>query len=98
MKEPKKTLGDVLLATRLDETALRAPEKPHAPVRVKRGQLRNPKAIPSRRGKVGLTVYLDPVCHATLKKLADDEDIPIRELIDEGINLVLERRHAKPLA
>ena len=60
--------------------------------------MRNPNAIPSRRGKVGLTVYLDPVCHATLRKLSYEEDISIKELIDEGINLMLERRHAKPLA
>jgi hypothetical protein len=47
---------------------------------------------------VGLTIYLDKVCHTTLKKLALDEDVTIKDLIEEGINMVLEKRHRKPLA
>ncbi len=96
MSESKKTLGGALRSTRLDETAIRGGSAPE-PLRLKRGP-RNPNAIPSRRGKVGLTVYLDPVCHAALKRIALEDDIPIKELIEEGINLMLERRQSKPLA
>jgi hypothetical protein len=99
MNEPKKTLGNALQATRLDAAALRAPEKPHEPIRAKSGKVHNAgNPSPSRRGKVGLTIYLDKVCHTTLKQIALDEDVSIKDLIEEGINDVLQKRHRKPIA
>lgn len=32
------------------------------------------------------------------KKRNENEDVTIKDLIEEGINMVLEKRHQKPLA
>ena len=74
------------------------PKKLHAPVRAKGGKVHNPDAIPSRKGKVGMTVYLDKVLHTTLKQIALDEDVTVKDLIEEGIDYILRKRHRKPIA
>jgi hypothetical protein len=69
------------------------PEKPRKPEKIY-----NAKATPARRGKRGLTLYLDPVAHADLKAIAEDEDKRLEDLLKEGVNLVLQRHGKKPIA
>lgn len=40
----------------------------------KREKIYNAGATPGRRGKRGLTIYLDPAAHRVLKDLAERED------------------------
>jgi hypothetical protein len=68
------------------------------PERRKRDKIYNEKATPARRGKRGLTLYLDPVAHAALKDIAEDEDKLLQDLLKEGVNLVLQRYGKKPIA
>jgi len=68
------------------------PEKP------KPEKIYNARATPGRRGKRGLTIYLDPVAHAELKSIAESEDKQLQALLIEGINLVLQRYGKKPIA
>jgi hypothetical protein len=58
----------------------------------------NAAATPGRRGKRGLTIYLDPVAHADLKAIAENEDKLLQDLLKEGVNLVLQRYGKKPIA
>ena len=51
-----------------------------------------------RRGKRGLTIYLDPAAHRVLKDLAEREDKKLQDLIFEGVNLVLQSYGEKPIA
>lgn len=51
---------------------------------------RNPNGQKSRRGKVGLTIHLDPVTHRALKKVAWEFDTTCDALIRQGINYVLQ--------
>jgi hypothetical protein len=74
MTVPKPSMSDALLKTK--EPPKRKPEK-----------IYNAAATPGRRGKRGLTIYLDPVAHADLK-----------DLLKEGVNLVLQRYGKKPIA
>jgi hypothetical protein len=69
------------------------PEKPP-----KKEKIYNPAASRGRRGKRGLTLYLDPVAHAELKAVAEDEDVKLEDLLKEGVNCVLQRRGRKPIA
>ena len=69
------------------------PEKP-----AKKEKIYNAAATPARRGKRGLTIYLDPVAHAALKEIAEDEDKLLQDLLKEGVNLVLQRHGKKPIA
>lgn len=46
----------------------------------------------------GLTIYLDPVAHAALKAIAEEEDKLLQDLLKEGVNLVLQRYGKKPIA
>jgi hypothetical protein len=81
-----------------------AVQRAKEPVKPKREKLYNAKSTPCRQGKRGLTVYLDPVAHASLKEIAEDKsaiedrDVPIKELLLEGVNLVLQRYGKKPVA
>ncbi len=72
--------------------------KSEDPERIKPEKVYNAKATPGRRGKRGLTIYLDPVAHADLKAIAEQEDKQIQQLLLEGINLVLQRYGKKPIA
>jgi len=69
------------------------PEKPP-----KKEKIYNPAASRGRRGKRGLTVYLDPVAHAELKAVAEDQEKRLEDLLKEGINVVLQRYGKKPIA
>jgi hypothetical protein len=71
---------------------VKEPEKP------KKEKVYNPAATPGRRGKRGLTVYLDPMAHAELKAVAEDQEKRLEDLLKEGINLVLARYGRKPIA
>ena len=64
----------------------------------KPGKVFNAGATPGRRGKRGLTLYLDPAAHAVLKDLAQREDKKLQDLIFEGVNLMLQRYGEKPIA
>lgn len=44
---------------------------------------------PCRRGKKGMTVYLDPQDHRMLKQLALDEGTNVNALLLKSVNLVL---------
>ena len=68
------------------------PEKPK-----KKEKIYNEKATPGRRGKRGLTIYLDPVAHGELKAIAEDEDKQLKDLLEEGVNLVLHKYGKKPI-
>ncbi len=72
--------------------------KSEDPERIKPEKVYNAKATPGRRGKRGLTIYLDPVAHADLKAIAEQEDKQIQQLLLEGVNLVLQRYGKKPIA
>lgn len=82
----KPNLGGALQRTKESEKA-RKPQK-----------LYNAAATPGRRGKRGLTIYLDPVAHADLKEIAESEDKLLQDLLKEGVNLVLQRYGKKPIA
>ena len=68
------------------------------PERKKKEKVYNPAATPGRRGKRGLTIYLYPETHADLKAIAEDEDKQLKDLLEEGVNLVLQRYGKKPIA
>ena len=55
-------------------------------------------ATSGRRGKRGLAIYLDLVAHASLKAIAEDKDKQLKDLLEEGVNLVLQRYGRKPIA
>ena len=76
-------------------TALQKTKEPERP---KKEKIYNAAATPGRRGKRGLTIYLDPVAHADLKAIAEDEDKQLKDLLEEGVNLVLQRYGKKPIA
>ena len=73
-------------------------QKTKEPEKRKREKVYNANATPARRGKRGLTLYLDPVAHAALKEIAEDEDKLLQDLLIEGVNLVLQRHGQKPIA
>ena len=73
-------------------------QKTKEPERRKPEKIYNPAATPGRRGKRGLTIYLDPVAHAALKRIAEMEDKQLQDLLKEGVNLVLQRYGEKPIA
>ena len=81
----KPTLSNALLKAK--EPERRKPEK-----------VFNASATPGRRGKRGLTLYLDPVAHAALKEISENEDKLLQDLLKEGVNLVLQRYGKKPIA
>ena len=58
----------------------------------------NAGATPGRRGKRGLTIYIDPAAHRVLKDLAEREDKKLQDLIFEGVNLMLQSYGEKPIA
>ncbi len=72
--------------------------KTKEPEKKRKEKIYNAKATPARQGKRGLTIYLDPVAHAALKDIAEDRDVRIKDLLEEGVNLVLTRYGRKPLA
>ena len=72
--------------------------KAREPERRKPEKVYNAAATPGRRGKRGLTIYLDPVAHADLKAIAENEDKLLQDLLREGVNLVLQRYGKKPIA
>jgi len=49
-------------------------------------------------GSAALTIYLDLVAHASLKAIAEDKDKQLKDLLEEGVNLVLQRYGRKPIA
>lgn len=75
--------------------ALKRTKEPEKP---RKEKVYNANATPGRRGKRGLTIYLDPVAHAALKDIAEDEDKQLKDLLEEGVNLVLQRYGKKPIA
>ncbi len=58
----------------------------------------NAAATPARRGKRGLTLYISPEAHKRLKELALREDMPIQDILREGLNLALQKYGEKPIA
>ena len=72
--------------------------KTKEPEKKRKEKIYNAKATPARQGKRGLTIYLDPVAHAALKDIAEDEDKQLKDLLEEGVNLVLQRYGKKPIA
>ena len=84
--------------TAVKPTLSGALQKAKEPERRKREKVYNANATPARRGKRGLTLYLDPVAHAELKAVAEDEDVKLEDLLKEGVNVVLQRRGKKPIA
>ena len=83
-----------------------AAEKTEETENPRREKVYNPKSTPARQGKRGLTVYIDPVAHGLLKEIAEektvrdgrDDDVTLKELLLEGINLILQRYGKKPVA
>ena len=73
-------------------------QKAKEPERRKREKIYNAKATPCRQGLRGLTIYLDPVAHADLKAIAEEEDMLLKDLLKEGVNLILQRYGKKPIA
>ena len=73
-------------------------QKAKEPERRKREKIYNEKSTPARRGKRGMTLYLDPVAHAALKRISENEDKLLQDLLKEGVNLVLQRYGEKPIA
>jgi hypothetical protein len=56
----------------------------------------NANATPARRGKRGLTIYLEPMVHAELESIAEDEDKLLQDLL--GVNFVLQHYKRSPIA
>lgn len=53
---------------------------------------------PSRRGKRGATLYFDVDTHRLLKELSLEQEKSITALCFEGVNLMLQHYHRKPIA
>ena len=53
---------------------------------------------PSRRGRRGITVYVDPAVHQQLRQISLDEGISLEALTREGFNLVFARRGKPQIA
>jgi Antitoxin-like ribbon-helix-helix len=58
----------------------------------------NANATPARRGKRGLTIDLEPMVHAELESIAEDEDKLLQDLLLEGVNFVLQHYKRSPIA
>lgn len=84
--------------TAVKPTLSGALQKAKEPERRKKEKIYNANATPARRGKRGLTLYLDPVAHAELKAVAEDQDKRLEDLLKEGVNLILQRYGKKPIA
>ena len=67
-----------------------------APSKPRKEKIPNELATRKRRGKRGLTVYIDPVAHADLDEIKREEDSTFENLIIEGLNYVLQKR-GKPV-
>lgn len=52
---------------------------------------------PSRRGKKGMTLYLDPGLHRMLKQLALDKDTSVQALLITGVHLILGKHGRNPI-
>ena len=87
----KPSLSDALLKTKEPEIK-------------RREKIYNATATKGRQGKRGLTIYLDPVAHAALKSIAEersaieDKDVLLKDILQEAVNLVLQRYGKKPIA
>jgi hypothetical protein len=53
---------------------------------------------PSRRGKVGATLYFEVDAHRMLKELSLEQDKSITALLMEGTNFMLQHYGRKPIA
>jgi hypothetical protein len=53
---------------------------------------------PSRRGKVGHTLYFDVDTHRTLKELALEHETSVTALLTQGANFMLQHYGKKPIA
>jgi len=61
-------------------------------------RIRNENSLtPSRRGKVGSTLYFDVDAHRMLKELALEQDKSIDALLKEGVNFMLHHYGKKPI-
>jgi hypothetical protein len=56
------------------------------------------QGAPSRRGKKGIVIYVDPVVAKQLRRIALDHDKTIQSLGEDAINGLLERYGEKPIA
>lgn len=61
-------------------------------------KIHNATARPVRRGRVGVTFFLDVETHREVKRMAFDNDTSIDALIREGVNLMLQSYGKKPTA
>ncbi len=66
--------------------------------KTKAKKVRNATAVPSRRGKVGMTIHLSEEAHAFMKQIAEEEDISMQSILREGLNLALVKHGKKPIA
>jgi hypothetical protein len=53
---------------------------------------------PSRRGKVAITLWVDPAVRKQVAQLGLDHDKSQAELVAEGLNLLFERYGKSPIA
>lgn len=87
-----------------DAFAKASTAKPVEKPKPKRQKIFNAKANPGRQGKRGMTHYVTPATLDDLKAIAversnrEDADILLKDVIAEGLNLVLERYGRKPTA
>jgi hypothetical protein len=53
---------------------------------------------PSRRGKIGATLYFEPDTHRVLKELSLEQEKSVTALLMEGTNFMLQHYGRKPIA
>ncbi len=71
----------------------RTPRRDHTP------KVHNANSLtPSRRGKVGVTLYFEVDAHRLLKELSLEQEKSITALCFEGVNFMLQHYHRKPIA
>lgn len=80
----------------LQEALAKADQKAAAPQQ--ETKLTNATSTPARRGTKGLTVYLSHEAHAELKAAAEQEGKLLKDLLREGVNLVLQSYGKRPIA
>jgi len=59
---------------------------------------KGPLPQPSRRGKVAITLWVDPAVRKQVAQLGLDHDKSQAELVAEGLNLLFERYGKSPIA
>ena len=77
------------------------PKKPDIAAALRKARTSAPESTdrpPSRAGKVGLTVYVDPAVRLQLKVLAAEEHTSVQSLVFEGLNMLFASRHRPEIA